>query len=65
MSNNLQGLLLWVISAIALITSGIYGVLNKKQKNNVPYQIMSKGQIIMGILAIMGLIILLFLGKFK
>jgi hypothetical protein len=63
MRDSLQGGILWVAISLIMIVSGIYGVLDKKQKNNKPYQTLSKGQIGIGIFSLIIITILLLMGK--
>ena len=61
--SDTAGKILIVVIGMAVLIHGIYGVLNKKKKNNNEYQKISKSEIGWGIFTLIGMLILLLMGK--
>ena len=62
-SENLLGDLLYIIGTIVLLSSGIHGILKRKEINKQAYTILSIGQIAVGVVALISIILFAIFGK--
>lgn len=63
MNQNILLRLVGVLSVLVLVGWGIHGVINRKRINNLANLIISIGQIVCGIIGLIGIFILIHKGK--